>query len=54
MAYYFMVGHESLNIDDIVIVSSPVGSGLVQNYDTQAEAIEALANQLAELRQKKS
>ena len=42
MTCYFMVGTESLNINDIVLIESRVGSGLVPNYDSLTDAINAL------------
>ncbi len=44
--WHFMVGEWSLNINNIVIVKSPVGSGLVNNFDTKREALNALAARL--------
>ena len=40
-SYYFMVGSESLDISNVKLVHSPVGSGLVSNYESKQEAYKA-------------
>lgn len=44
-----MVGTESLDINKIILVHSPIGSGLVPNYETKEEALEEFVDRAQDL-----
>lgn len=49
-----MVGHESLDVNNIVIHSSEIGSGLVTNYNSVQDAIDAFFRKADELDNKEN